>query len=150
MENTSRRHCFKWTTPESLSLEREYDLLSLDVKTIARMHGRSDRAIVHKLKADRIIDNFEEARGYICSEAAKESCHDLCFSDQDDSDSDYELEEEEDNESEEEDNIDDDYLNVIQMNKLLQKRVAQLETTISLMKKVTNTPKRKPLRSYPH
>jgi len=114
------------------------------------MHGRSDRAIVHKLKADRIIDNFEEARGYICSEAAKESCHDLCFSDQDDSDSDYELEEEEDNESEEEDNIDDDYLNVIQMNKLLQKRVAQLETTISLMKKVTNTPKRKPLRSYPH
>jgi hypothetical protein len=146
MVSVLSRHCFSWTIGESLRLEREYDLLELDVNTIAKMHGRSVHAIVHKLQAEGIIDRFADARGYEMT-SAYDSMND---EDQDDSDSEYEFEAEEeaDEEEDEYDQMDEDYQAVIKINKRLQQRIAQLETTISLMKKATSSPKRKPLRNY--
>lgn len=140
MVSVPSRHCFGWSISENLRLEREYGLLELDVNEIAMMHQRSVNAIVHRLQAEGIIDRFADARGYEMTSATDEDA------DADDSDSEYEFEAEEevdDDEDENEDEEEDDLLI-----KRLQQRVAQLETTISLMKKATSSPKRKPLRSY--
>jgi hypothetical protein len=147
MVSTPSRHCFNWTISENLRLEREYDLLELDVNAIAKMHGRSVHAIVHQLQAEGVIDRFADARGYEMS-VARDSVN---ASDQADSDSEYEFEEDCDDEADDDDecdSVDDDYQAVIRMNKRLQQRVVQLETTISIMKKAKSAPKRKPLRSY--
>jgi len=150
MVSTPSRHCFNWTIPENLRLEREYDLLELDVNAIAKMHGRSIHAIVHQLQAENIINRVADARGYEMTNADDS----MSDADQADSDSEYEFEaeeeadEEDDSDNEECDQVDEDYQAVIQMNARLQQRVAQLETTISLMKKTTSASKRKPLRSY--
>ena len=140
MVSVPSRHCFGWSISESLRLEREYGLLELDVNEIAMMHQRSVNAIVHRLQAEGIIDRFADARGYEMTSA----CESVTDEDADDSDSEYEFEaEEEVDEDEDEDEEKDDLLI-----KRLQQRVAQLETTISLMKKAPSSPKRKPLRSY--
>jgi hypothetical protein len=147
MASTLSRHCFNWTISEKLRLEREYDLLKLDINAIAKMHGRSVHAIVHQLQAEGIIDKVADAHGYEMS-TIHESGN---ASDQDDSDSEYEFEEDCDDEADDDeecDNTDEDYQAVIEMNARLQRRVAQLETTISLMKKAKRDSKRQPLRSY--
>ena len=141
MVSIPSRHCFNWTIAENLRLEREYDLLELDVNAIAKMHGRSVHAIVHQLQAEDMISRFADARGYEVS-FANESADQVI----DDSDSEYEFEEECDDEDEDEDAIDEDYEALVEMNTRLQRRVAQLETTISLMKKAKSAPKRLPLR----
>ena len=144
MVSVPSRHCFNWTIAENLRLEREYDLLELDVNAIAKMHGRSVHAIVHQLQAEGIICRFADARGYeVSSTNESEDQAD------DDSDSEYEFEEEcddDEDEDEDEDAIDEDYEALVEMNTRLQRRVAQLETTISLMKKAKSAPKRLPLR----
>jgi TATA-binding protein-associated factor Taf7 len=140
MVSVPSRHCFNWTIAENLRLEREYDLLELDVNAIAKMHGRSVHAIVHQLQAEDMISRFADARGYEMSSAQVADQAD------DDSDSEYEFEEECDDEDDDEDAIDEDYEALVEMNTRLQRRVAQLETTISLMKKAKSAPKRLPLR----
>ncbi len=143
MVSVPSRHCFNWTISEKLRLEREYDLLELDVNVIAKMHGRSVHAIVHQLQAEDIIGRFSDARGYEMS-FANESDDKV----NDDSDSEYEFEEDvdQDDDDDEEDEVDDDYEALVEMNARLQKRVAHLETAISLMKKAKSSPKRQPLR----
>ena len=52
---TLNRHGKKWTTPEILKLQREYELLSLPVTEIAEKHERTPIAIVAKLVAEEFI-----------------------------------------------------------------------------------------------
>lgn len=54
----------KWTVNEILSLQREYELLGMDIFQIALKHQRSPKAILYKLEAEMIINNWNEARGY--------------------------------------------------------------------------------------
>lgn len=54
----------KWTINELLSLQREYELLGMDIFQIALKHQRSPKAILYKLEAEMIINNWNEARGY--------------------------------------------------------------------------------------
>ena len=54
----------KWTVNELLSLQREYELLGMDIFQVALKHKRSPKAILYKLKDESIINNFNEARGY--------------------------------------------------------------------------------------
>lgn len=54
----------KWTVNELLSLQREYELLGMDIFQIALKHKRSPKAILYKLEDESIINNFNEARGY--------------------------------------------------------------------------------------
>ena len=54
----------KWTVNELLSLQREYELLGMDIYEIALKHKRSPRAILYKLDDESIINSFSDARGY--------------------------------------------------------------------------------------
>ena len=44
------RHGYKWTIPEILSLQREYELLHLSIPKIAQIHNRSEKAIIAKIE----------------------------------------------------------------------------------------------------
>jgi len=47
------RHGYKWTIPEILSLQREYELLHLSILKIAQIHNRSEKAIIAKIKHEK-------------------------------------------------------------------------------------------------
>jgi hypothetical protein len=48
-ENTAWRNGYKWSVNECLRLEREFDLLKLSVPEIAKLHNRTENAIIYKL-----------------------------------------------------------------------------------------------------
>jgi hypothetical protein len=50
--NTAHRNGNKWTIPEILSLQREFELLEWSIKDIAIKHQRTEKAILYKLKAE--------------------------------------------------------------------------------------------------
>jgi hypothetical protein len=55
----------KWTIPELIALEREYDLLQLTVQEIAKLHKRTILAIVSRLQSEGIINiNTMEAGSF--------------------------------------------------------------------------------------
>lgn len=54
----------KWNTNELLRLEREYDLLELNVNEIGKLHQRTSTAIAMKLQSEGIISDYKVARGY--------------------------------------------------------------------------------------
>ena len=49
----------RWTTPEVLNLQREYELLNLSVEEIADKHQRSVNSILFKLHAEGLTSAFE-------------------------------------------------------------------------------------------
>jgi hypothetical protein len=53
----------KWTITELIALEREYELLEMNVVEIAVRHKRSVTAIIYKLEAEGFIDSMTSARG---------------------------------------------------------------------------------------
>jgi hypothetical protein len=60
----ARRGGFKWTINEVLSLQREYELLSLSIEDIAVKHSRTPYAILTKLKSEGFITSREFANRY--------------------------------------------------------------------------------------
>ena len=52
------RHGYKWTIPEILSLQREYELLHLSIPKIAQIHNRSEKAIIAKIE----YENFQHEK----------------------------------------------------------------------------------------
>lgn len=54
----------RWNVNELLQLEREYDLLELNVQQIATNHARTVEAIIYRLETEGIIDSWENARGF--------------------------------------------------------------------------------------
>lgn len=52
----------KWSINEILKLQREYELLNLNVEKIALLHERSVEAILFKLESEGFISNFVLAR----------------------------------------------------------------------------------------
>lgn len=53
-----------WTITELIALQREYELLELNVTDIAVRHKRSVPAIIYKLESEGFIDSLSSARGY--------------------------------------------------------------------------------------
>ena len=53
------RHGNKWTVNEILQLQREYELLELSLQEIAKLHGRSVKAIQYRL-IDEGFTTWEE------------------------------------------------------------------------------------------
>jgi len=53
-----------WTINETLKLQREYELLGMDVYQIASTHERSVRAIACRLEHEKFIEKRTDARGY--------------------------------------------------------------------------------------
>ena len=58
----------KWSVNETLRLQREYELLKLDVIKIAILHERTEDSILFRLVKEGFADNFESIRGYIKTE----------------------------------------------------------------------------------
>jgi len=54
----------KWSVNELLSLQREYELLEMDVEEISLKHERTVEAILHKLESEGFISSWNDARGY--------------------------------------------------------------------------------------
>jgi len=55
--NNITRNGKKWSTPEILRLQREWELLELSVAEIAKLHCRTERAIEFKINAERFQQN---------------------------------------------------------------------------------------------
>ena len=55
----------KWSVNELLTLQREYELLELDVQQISSRHERSVEAILSKLESVGFISTWNDARGYL-------------------------------------------------------------------------------------
>jgi hypothetical protein len=53
----------KWTIPELIALQREYELLELTVQQIAQRHKRSVFAIVARLESEGLVELGASARG---------------------------------------------------------------------------------------
>ena len=62
--NDFHRNGNKWTVNELLSLQREYELLEMDIQQIALKHKRSVRAILFRLETEGFIDCWNDARGF--------------------------------------------------------------------------------------
>ena len=117
----------KWSIPELITLQREYELLELTVGEIAQRHKRTVFAILARLESEGIITVWATARGYmesnlpVCGdEDSDEEADD--DDDDDDDDEDYksgDSDEDEDVESEKSD-----------VNKLSD-RVWNLETSVN-------------------
>ena len=74
------RQNFKWSINETLKLQREYELLLLDVPQISKIHKRTQFAIVCKLYQEKFITNIKDARGfiYVKREVTYDSAEDDC------------------------------------------------------------------------
>ena len=156
----TKRHGKRWTTPEILTLHREFDLLNLSVEDIASRHQRSVDSILFKLQSEGLIPlNSNNIQQDLESDA--------------DSSSDYQDEEEEDESDDESDtgthssmpsliSIDDQYSKndcVECVVDTLSNRVWNLETSIEeistmvkqIFEKISTEKKSKkiaPLRQY--
>lgn len=60
---TYKRNGNKWCVNELLQLQREYELLELNIQDIALRHQRSVEAILYKLEAEGFIESWNDARG---------------------------------------------------------------------------------------
>jgi hypothetical protein len=99
--STTKRNGNKWTIRETLSLQREYELLEWTVQEIAAKHERSVNAILFKLLAENFIASWNDARGF---DLNKHVAAMLCQDDDDD------IEDELNFEADDEDEDDEDYV----------------------------------------
>ena len=117
----------KWSIPELITLQREYELLELTVQEIAQRHKRSVCAIVARLESEGLVEPGVLARGDVVNEDEDASVDSESVEDDDDdddyksgdSDSDSDCDSTEDVESEKSD-----------VNKLSD-RVWNLETSVN-------------------
>jgi hypothetical protein len=65
---TTYRNGNKWTVNETLSLQREYELLEWTIQQIADKHQRSVMAILYRLEHEGFISSWNEARGFNANE----------------------------------------------------------------------------------
>lgn len=59
------RNGYKWSINEILKLQREYELLELSVSEMAKLHQRTDEAIVFKLLAEGFLDDLPANRNRV-------------------------------------------------------------------------------------
>jgi hypothetical protein len=50
-----KRHNYSWSINEILRLQREYELLGLNISEIANLHQRSENSILYKIKKEGFI-----------------------------------------------------------------------------------------------
>jgi hypothetical protein len=79
----------KWSIPELITLQREYELLELTVQEISRRHKRSVFAILARLESEGIITVWATARGYMESNIPECGDEDSDEEADDDDDEDY-------------------------------------------------------------
>lgn len=67
------RNNLHWNINELLSLQREYELLEMNVADIAKLHCRSVNAIVFRLILEGFASCWEDVRGYKDAELIQEA-----------------------------------------------------------------------------
>ena len=136
---TANRIGNRWTVNEVLSLQREFELLNLDIDTIALRHQRTPNAIMFKLDEEGFADynvlysNYHNLNSHIPIE--KKSDTELQFQPEDDDEEQYDDDDEyvpNDNEEDEDEDEDDDE----NANVGLANRVYGLEESISEIKDI--------------
>lgn len=116
-----KRHRFKWSINEILTLHREYELLGLRIQDIANNHERTFDAIIHKLIEEDIFcdmdineldDNVEDDldNDHLYDEDEDEDLEEEDLDDELEEDLDEDLEEDLDEDSEYDDNNKDLYV----------------------------------------
>lgn len=70
-----KRHNYKWNISEVLKLQREFELLGMNIHDIAKSHSRSGKAILCKLEREGFIESWSVIKGI---EEFIESNNDLC------------------------------------------------------------------------
>ena len=56
-----KRHGLKWTIPEILRLQREYELMGLSIEEIAFLHYRSEQAIYWRIELEGFSCDYKNA-----------------------------------------------------------------------------------------
>jgi hypothetical protein len=116
-----KRHRFKWSINEILTLHREYELLGLRIQDIANNHERTFDAIIHKLIEEDIFcdmdineldDNVEDDldNDHLYDEDEDEDLEEEDLDEELEEDLDEDLEEDLDEDSEYDDNNKDLYV----------------------------------------
>jgi hypothetical protein len=126
-----KRNGNKWTINETLTLQREYELLELTVQEMSIRHQRSENAILYRLESEGFIECWSEVKGFDLDNYKKNVNGDLIVTDDevddedDDADEDYEEEDDDDDEEEVEKDIYEQEVGI------LSDRVWSLETSVS-------------------
>lgn len=59
-----QRYGLKWSVNEILRLQREYELLELNVKDISRLHNRTETSIINKLVSEGLVTDAANVRRF--------------------------------------------------------------------------------------
>lgn len=103
MTTTYSRNGLKWSVNETLSLQREFELLEWDIDTIAQKHKRTPNAIMYKLDGEGLADynvlysNYYELNSSMPVTRKTSTLNNL-LSEDEDNESDYYYDEDEDEE----------------------------------------------------
>ena len=76
---SANRHGFRWNINECLRLQREFELLQLDLFEIASLHGRTVNAIMWKLDAEGLA-SYDD----LCNQYYSNKLNNLVTDDEDD------------------------------------------------------------------
>jgi len=131
--NTHKRAGKKWTINETLSLEREFDLLNLSLQEMASRHKSTEQAILFKLESEGFIDCWDKVNGFNLDDYRNR------MTGGDDLDDDYEDEKDQDYVDDDEDDEEDDDSCCLEDEKdvydhdisMLTERIWSLETSVS-------------------
>lgn len=127
--NTHKRAGKKWTITETLSLEREFDLLNLSLQEMASRHKRTEEAILFKLESEGLIDCWDKVSGFNLDDYRNR------MNGGDDLDDDYVDDEHDDYEEDGQDEDDDDSCCLEDVTDhdigMLTERIWSLETSVS-------------------
>ena len=127
-----KRNGNKWTINETLTLQREYELLELTVQEMSIRHQRSENAILYRLESEGFIECWSEVKGFDLDNYKKNVNGDLIVTEDEDED-----EDDVDDVDEDEDYVDEDDDDVVEKDiyeqevGILSDRVWSLETSVS-------------------
>jgi predicted nucleic acid-binding Zn-ribbon protein len=106
---TNKRHRNRWTINETLSLQREYQLLEWTVYKIAEKHQRTVLAIMSKLQKEKFIESWNEARGFNIEQYQEDNYVLQTDTNYEDIEEDEEEEDEDEDEEDEDEDEDEEY-----------------------------------------
>ena len=129
------RHYNKWTIPEILQLEREYELLEWSVPKIARKHERTYLSIIYKLLKEGFVEKKEDIRGFnsiIYEEDTLDYYVDMAETDESDEDYEEELLEEYDDDESYEEEDQDELPNIIDVDQYQEQQQQQQDASTAV------------------
>ncbi len=162
--NKMSRSGFKWSVNETLSLQREFELLRWEIDQIATKHKRTPNAIMYKLDQEGFADynvlysNYNDLNTKLPVKRSTKNASGLTLkydydteiddSDLDDDDDEDYVDNEDEEDDEDEDDDDDDSYRQAEMD-VLSQRLYNLETSVyeikfllnEIMSKQSNTSK---------